>query len=207
MKIPRTGEMSSSMAVLGLVVQQPDTIAGVAYRLSETFPHAHWSAAAAHSNMPSLATQGLLRVIREGSLPTLDLYEATSAGVAEFYGWLVRSSPAPPALRDALQARLEFIELTGLPALVEMVRRDERMFTREYAAAHKRWKQITSMKVSPGGDGPEEAFRRELKVVQLADEADLWALQARRLRQLGGRLERVLERASGASREHELDDG
>lgn len=207
MKIPRTGEMSSSMAVLGLVVQQPDTIAGVAYRLSETFPHAYWSPAAAHSNMRSLGTQGLLHVIKEGSGPTLDLYEATSLGVAEFYGWLVQSSAAPPALRDALQGRLEFIERNGLPALVEMVRRDERMFTREYAAAHKRWKQFTSTRFRAGQDAPEEVFRRELKVVQMADEADLWALQARRLRQLGGRLEGVLERASGGSLGHEFGDG
>lgn len=81
MKIPRTGEMSSSMAVLGLVVQRPDTIAGVAYRLSEMFPRARWSAGAAHSSMPSLAEQGLLQVVQKGSAPTLDRYEATSVGV------------------------------------------------------------------------------------------------------------------------------
>lgn len=123
MKIPRTGEMSSSMAVLGLVVQQPDTIAGVAYRLSEVFPRARWSAGAAHSNMRSLAKQGLLQVVQEGSMPTLDRYEATHVGVAEFRRWLVQSSSLSPALRDALQARLEFVGLEELSALLETVRR------------------------------------------------------------------------------------
>src|SRR5450759_3173227 len=55
----RTGELSASMAILCLVVQQPDTVASVGLRLTETFPHARWSRNAAHGNLPSLAKQGL----------------------------------------------------------------------------------------------------------------------------------------------------
>jgi DNA-binding PadR family transcriptional regulator len=207
MKIPRTGEISSSMAVLGLVVQQPDTIAGVAYRLSEVFPRARWSAGAAHSSMPSLAEQGLLEVVQEGSVPTLDRYQATSAGISEFRRWLIQSSSLPPALRDALQARLEFVGLEELSALLETVREDERACTREYAAAHKRWRDFTHQKLRPGEDGAEQALRRELKLVQLADEVDLWGVQARRLQKLGGRLNSVLERAISVSTEDEFEDG
>jgi DNA-binding PadR family transcriptional regulator len=195
------------MAVLALVVQQSDTIAGVAYRLDATFPRAHWAPSTAHSNVRNLAEQGLLRVVREGPVPTLDLYEATPLGVGEFHRWLIWSSTMPPALRDALQARLEFVDLEGLSALVETIRKDERTFTSEYAAAHKRWKELTSRRLSPGEDSPEQAFRRELKVVQLADEADLWAMQARRLRQLCGRLEGILGRETGVRAEREFDDG
>lgn len=207
MKIPRTGEMSSSMAVLGLVVQQPDTIAGVAYRLSEMFPRARWSAGAAHSSVPSLAEQGLLQVVQKGSVPTLDRYQATSVGVTEFRRWLVQASSLPPALRDALQARLEFVELEELPALLETVRADERACTREYAAAHKRWKEFTHQTLRPGENDPEQVFRHELKIVQLADEVDLWGVQARRLQKLRGRLNSVWKQATGVSAEYEFDDG
>ena len=72
MQVPRTGEISSSMAVLGLVVQRPDTIAGVAFRLSQTFPRAYWSPGSGARQYADLAKRGLLRVVR-GVRVTLDL--------------------------------------------------------------------------------------------------------------------------------------
>jgi hypothetical protein len=45
----RTGELSASMAVLCLVVEQTDTVAGVGVRLARKFPDAWWSRNAAHN--------------------------------------------------------------------------------------------------------------------------------------------------------------
>lgn len=209
MKVPRTGEMSSSMAVLGLVVQRPDTIAGVAFRLSETFPRAHWSPGAAHSNMPNLAKQGLLRVVQKGQESTLDRYEATAEGIAEFSEWMVRSISLPPALRDGLQARLEFIELGEPVALLGMVREAQRGCRLEYAEAHKRWRAFTNL----GSRGeqedlmPNEVLSRGLKGIQLMDEVMLWGAQARRLTSLCDQLEGLLDRANIPSTEHRSSYG
>jgi DNA-binding PadR family transcriptional regulator len=189
--------MSASMAVLGLVVQRPDTIAGVAFRLSETFPRARWSPGAAHSNMPNLTKQGLLRVAQEGPEPTLDRYEATPRGVEEFRQWLARSSSLPPALRDGLQAKLEFIEFEELAGFIETVRKAERDCRSEYAAAHGRWKAFGSLG-SPDSapETTEEPLRHKLKAVQLVDEVMLWGAQAKRLASLRSQLESLLQETS-----------
>jgi hypothetical protein len=204
MKVPRTGEMSSSMAVLGLVIQRPDTIAGVAFRLSETFPRAYWSPGAAHSNMPNLAKQGLLHVVQKGPEPTLDRYEATATGIAEFRRWMVRSTSLPPASRDGLQARLEFIELGEPAALVEMVRESQRRCRLEYAEAHKRWKAFMNLRPHRERDDLEsqQALNHELRGIQLMDEVMLWGTQAKRLTNLCGQLEGLLGRADISSTEH-----
>jgi DNA-binding PadR family transcriptional regulator len=186
--------MSASMAVLGLVVQRPDTIAGVAFRLSETFPRARWSPGAAHSNMPNLAKQGLLRVSQEGPEPTLDRYEATPRGVDEFRRWLARSSSLPPALRDGLQAKLEFIEFQELAGFIETVRKAERDCRSEYASAHGRWKAFGSLG-SPE-PAPGQLLRHKLKAVQLVDEVMLWGAQAKRLASLRVQLENLLREAN-----------
>ncbi len=198
MQVPRTGEISSSMAVLGLVVQRSDTIAGVAFRLSETFPRAYWSPGAAHSNMRNLAKQGLLRVVSRGPEPTLDLYEATAEGIAEFDKWMVRLILLPPALRDGLQARLEFIELGKPAALLEMVREAQRRCRLEYAEAHKRWKAFTNL--SPGREretfDSEQMLSQGLKGIQLMDEVMLWGAEAKRLTSLCDQLEHLLGRVN-----------
>jgi DNA-binding PadR family transcriptional regulator len=187
--------MSASMAVLGLVVQRPDTIAGIAFRLSQTFPRARWSPGAAHTNMPNLAKQGLLRVSREGPEPTLDRYEATPRGVDEFRQWLARSSSLPPALRDGLQAKLEFIELNELAGFIETVRKAEHDCRSEYAAAHGRWKAFGGLG-SPDS-APDQLLRNKLKAVQLVDEVMLWGAQAKRLASLRSQLESLLTETNG----------
>jgi DNA-binding PadR family transcriptional regulator len=198
MQVPRTGEISSSMAVLGLVIQRPDTIAGVAFRLSQTFPRARWSPGAAHSNMPNLAKQGLLRVVSRGSESTLDLYEATAKGIAEFNKWMVRVISLPPALRDGLQARLEFIDRGEPVALLEMVREAQRGCRLEYAEAHKRWKAFTNLGARSQREDvtSEQALSHELKGIQLMDEVMLWGAQAKRLTNLCEQLEGLLGKAN-----------
>jgi DNA-binding PadR family transcriptional regulator len=189
--------MSASMAVLGLVVQRSDTIAGVAFRLNETFPRARWSPGAAHSNMPNLAKQGLLRISQEGPESTLDRYEATPSGIEAFRRWLAQSSSLPPALRDGLQAKLEFIDLEELAGFITTVRKAERDCKSEYAKAHGRWKAFVSLD-SPEL-APEQSLRHKLKSVQLIDEVMLWGAQAKRLASLRAQLEGLLKETSSST--------
>jgi hypothetical protein len=157
--------------------------------------------------MPNLAKQGLLRVARKGPEPTLDCYEATPEGVAEFRRWKSRTSSLPPALRDGLQARLEFAELQELSTLVEMVHEAEVDCRSEYAAAHGRWKAYTNLGPPPGPAGADELFTRKLRGIQLMDEVMLWGAQAKRLGRLSRQLEDLLEEAKGSLEEAGSENG
>jgi len=193
----RSGDLSASMAILGLLVQQPDTAAGIGIRLTELFPRAHWSRTTVHKNLPSLAKQRLVRLVSEGSEPALDRYEATAEGIIRFGQWVHQSTTLPPTVRDALQARLPFVELDGLMSLIEMVRRSEDAHRMEYAAAQGRVKTITrSMRRSRGAVD----WRAKLQFIQSGDEAMMLALMVRRLQRLGDELETLLEECSTAGR-------
>jgi hypothetical protein len=52
----RSGDLSASMAILGLLVQRSDTASGVGVRLTEMFPRAQWSRTSVHKNIPVLIT-------------------------------------------------------------------------------------------------------------------------------------------------------
>jgi hypothetical protein len=209
MKVPRTGEMSSSMAVLGLVIQRSDTIAGVAFRLNETFPRAYWSPGAAHSNMPNLAKQGLLCVVQKGLESTLDRYEATAKGIAEFSEWMVQSISLPPASRDGLQARLEFIELGEPVALLGIVREAQRGCQLEYAEAHKRWRAFTNLRPRHEQEDLmlDEVLNQGLDGIQLMDDVMLWGAEAKRLTSLYDQLEGLLKRVGISATENRAGDG
>jgi hypothetical protein len=73
----RKGDLSSTMAILGLLIQRPDSINGVKLRLTDRFPSAGWSRSIAHGAVPSLVERGFVRMARSGAEHSLDLYEAT----------------------------------------------------------------------------------------------------------------------------------
>lgn len=185
------------MAILGLLVQQPDTTAGVGVRLAELFPRAHWARNTVHNNMPSLIEQGLVRLVDKGSEASLDRYEATSAGAGRFRAWLHRSTVLSPTVRDALQGRLAFAERDELVSLIEMVRQSEDAHRMEFAAAQGRVKTvIRSMRRSHGGVD----WRLKLQFIQSGDEATLLGMMYKRLQRLGDELETLLEECSAAGR-------
>jgi DNA-binding PadR family transcriptional regulator len=105
------GETTPQMMVLGLVVQQADTIAGVGRRLADQFASASFPRGSAHNNLPRLADKGYVRLVEEGppGEATRDRYEATSEGIAYFRSWLCRTE-LPPVVRDAVQCKLELLE-------------------------------------------------------------------------------------------------
>jgi DNA-binding PadR family transcriptional regulator len=119
----RTGDPAPNMLTLGLVIQQADTIADVGRRLAEQFPSARFSKGTAHTNLPSLAKQGYVRLVEPGppGEPTLDRYEATPAGMQYFLQWLRRSS-LPVMVRDILQCKLEFLRPEDLAGFIRFAR-------------------------------------------------------------------------------------
>ena len=105
----RKGDLTASMAILGLVVREPDTLAGIRRRLTERFPHSAWSSSVAYADLESLAKQGLVRLTEAGEKRGEDGYEATPEGATRFREWLREASEAAPALHDPTRARLRVL--------------------------------------------------------------------------------------------------
>ena len=191
MPTPRTGDLSASLAVLGLLIERPDTVAGVRIRLEQRFPDAHWGRTAVDNNLASLVRQRHVQLAREGHRPTLSSYAATAAGVAHFRKWIRESVAVPPVLRDGLQGKLSFSTQDDLLALIETIRREKQAYRQRYATAHRRSLQMRRLQHhSAGGELGYDALVRG---VMVADEAKLWGLNVDRLGELLEALERLAE--------------
>ncbi len=188
----KTGDAAPQMLVLGLVVRQPDTVAGIGRRLADHFRVASFPKGSAHGNLPSLAKKGYVRLVAPGppDRPTLDRYEATPAGRDHFLEWL-RCTEVPVLVRDILQCKLELVEREDLASLVRFVHTLEEMFTDMCDAARVRvLKEQRSRRARAGGKPPD--WRQKLRSIQNKDEANLWSLMAQRLERLGEDLEELL---------------
>jgi DNA-binding PadR family transcriptional regulator len=195
---PRKGDLTASMAILGLVVQRADTVNGLGVRLVERFPHAQWSRSVAHNSLPSLEKQGLVRLVERGAERALDRYEATDDGIEEFRDWLRASSAAPLALRDAVHAKLELADEEDVPDLIAAIREEEEACAREFATASSRlnveW-QLRRLGSSPGSPRTPHAtdLGGRVRRALMTDEAMLWGMRARRLRRLRRELEDTID--------------
>jgi hypothetical protein len=175
------------MAILGLVIQQADTAAGVGARLVDRFPRARWSRSVAHNDLPSLAKQGLVVMVQPGAKPSLDRYEATPDGVQQFREWLRASSMAPPILRDALSAKLAFSEQQDLPELLQAIREEERICIAEFEAAQTRLNAARRLGQLGPANGSDWGGRVQSAI--MTDEAMMWGQRAKRLQCLRLELE------------------
>jgi DNA-binding PadR family transcriptional regulator len=187
------------MMVLGLVIQQQDTAAGVGRRLADQFASARFPRSSAHNNLPSLARQGLLRVVEQGSKRSLDRYEATPQGTARFREWLRESSPEPPALRDPLHAKLELCEEEDLLGLIEVIGEEEKACQQVYAAAHGR---LIARRHFEGTRTRDTAWAARLQGTLITDEAMMWGMRTKRLQRLREELEDIrdeLQRTRGGA--------
>jgi DNA-binding PadR family transcriptional regulator len=184
------GNPTPQLMVLGLVIQQSDTVAGVARRLTDQFEVARFPSGSAYDNMPSLALKGFVRLVENGppGEPTKDRYEATPSGVEHFRRWL-RSTELPPMIRDALQCKLEFAERADVAALIHLVREQEEVYTAAYDIARAR---VLREQRSRRAKAKPVNTRARLKVIQRKDEAALWGLMCKRLERLGDELEELL---------------
>jgi hypothetical protein len=183
----RSGDLSASMAILGLVIQEADTAAGVGARLVDRFPRARWSRSVAHNDLPSLARQGLVRLVERGPKPSLDRYKATPEGVEQFREWLRASSMGPPMLRDVLSAKLAFSAEEDLPGLLQAIREEERICVAEFEDAQMRLGAARRLGQLGPANGSDWAGRVQSAV--MTDEAMMWGQRAKRLQCLRQELE------------------
>jgi hypothetical protein len=170
------------MAILGLVIQKPDSVSGVGRRLAERFPQARFARNAAHNNLPSLRRQGLVRLVEGDGLHPLDRYEASPLGVERFREWMRASQAAVPVLRDGLRVTLECIaDEADLHIVREAVREQEHACLVEYEAAHARLRAAQRSRLrSAVADDWHAAVQNAL----LIDETMLWGQRAMRLKRL-----------------------
>jgi hypothetical protein len=160
------------MVVLGLFVEQPDTVGGIGIRVSQRFPDAHWARSLVYGCVPSLLRQDYVGLVTRGRTRALDRYGATSSGVAHFDKWVRESAVVPPVSRDALLGKLVFSARGDLPelipALIGTVRAELEGCAQKYKQVHHRHQEARGLRHRSG----EVAAAWEELV--LSYEAKLW---------------------------------
>ncbi len=179
------------MMVLGLVVQEADTVSGVSRRLAKDFKFARWSRSSADKNLPSLAREGKVRLVEQGAEPPLDRYEATPRGIGYFRGWL-RSAQMPLEIRDAVRGKLEFLGPKDLAALVEAVSEEREAYTSAASLAHGRLIEERDVRRRLRARKKPVPYEVKLQCIQYQDEATLLRLKAQRLEHLRESIEELL---------------
>jgi len=199
----RPGEVSASIAVLGLLVQQSDTVAGVRLRLDEEYPEARWQPNIVHNTMTSLVDQGLVDITASGRQRSLDHCEPTSKGKERIARWKHEPSVAPPE-RDDLRAKLKYVsDADELAARIRDIKDQEDACASEHKAALKRYLEARALgRLDPTGDQDLEVI---VRWALMTDEIRRWHSRLSDLK----RLRKALEDPYGRSDtlEVELDDG
>jgi hypothetical protein len=161
------------MAVLGLLVRQSDTVAGVRLRLDEEHPNACWSRNIVHNSLTSHLKTGFVRAVRSRPERLVDVYEVTSEGVEHFRRSLRESSAALPAQRDALRARLKYVEGEDeFWAAIRDIRKREELCMREGAAAVTRYKAARRLgRLTPSD---EQDWKTRVDRALMIDDVKSW---------------------------------
>jgi DNA-binding PadR family transcriptional regulator len=176
------------MAVLGLVIEEPEDASCVAQRLSERFRPARFAPSTAHMTLPRLEAQGLVRRVtapEDARDSAQGRYEATEEGIDRFREWLRTSPDGLPALREALHARIDLAQPEDLERVIEITDRERLACERECAAARGRLaeaRQVARFK------GTNVDWSEQVREVVMVDEAMIWAYRAARLERLHARL-------------------
>jgi hypothetical protein len=187
----RPGELPIGIAILGLLTIERDTIAGLGLRLQAQHPGGRWPRNAAHTSVPPLARRGLARVVRPGRERSLDLYEPTPDGAAHFHAWMRRPAAALPAQRDALLAKLAYVDSEAqLGRLLRELVLQENLCRREGEAAVTRYATARSL-AGAGGPGTSggPCLQTKVRRALAAEEASAWYERARRLSRLREQVE------------------
>ena len=181
-----TGELSASLAVLGLLIEEPDTPSRVGQRLAERFRSAQFAPSTAHMTLPRLESQGLVRLLpdpqHEEEESKRQRYEATDKGVERFRRWLRTAPDALPTMREALHARIDLARPEDLDRVIEIVTREQQACEREYASAHGRLAEARQM--NRGRDTTTANWPSLVREVVMIDEAMMWGSRATRLGRL-----------------------
>jgi len=174
------------MAVLGLLVQHSDTVGGLSLRLEGQHPNARWPRNIVHNTLTSHVRKDLVRVVGSGG--AAERYEATPAGVEHFREWLRKSAATVPTLRDALRAKLSYIEdEEQLAGAIRDIRKQEEWCVDEAETAQGRYRRAWRLgRLQSSG---KHDVRTRVRRVLMVDEVKLWLERAAALRRLRVSLE------------------
>jgi DNA-binding PadR family transcriptional regulator len=183
----RTSGLSAGEAMLGLVIEQPDSASRLGQRLVARFRSAQFTRSTGHNALNRLVRQGLVRVVLDAAGGE-ERYEATPRGVERFRSWLRSCSPAAPALREELQAKVAFCAPADLPELIEAIGAEERACANMFAAVHGRLSAAALLAPQPAA-AEAERWTELVQQAVLRDEAAMWGMRFKRLERLRARLE------------------
>ncbi len=186
-------ELPGSMAVLGIVIEQPnETVTQVAQCLDRRFARARFAPSTAHNTLPRLAHSG--RVHRTfqalAADSPKDRYEATAQGVEVFRSWMFEPPSGTPALRDAMYGRIELARLEDLPWLIKLARREEAVSDDLYQEAVARLRAHVQVRRRSPGDPLRQVREAVLYVdpMHWSSRSQRYALLARRLEEIAAEL-------------------
>lgn len=174
--------MTVPRAVLAVVVRKPGTLGSINDDLIEVLPEGRWEGNEAHKAVPRMEKEGLVCVGEgsSGEAAGLRWYEATQLGVEQHHDWMGEPAALPPALRDPLQAKLEFVQPRDLPGLHDAVREEEEACAAEYQRAHRLHLKVQHDRLR--GVSQSTGWEQKRLEAKLADEAVLWQFMALRLK-------------------------
>ena len=185
----RTVGLSAGEAVLGLVIEEPDSASQLGRRLVERFRSAQFTRSTCHNALSRLTRQGLVRVVDGEVADGEEHYEATPQGLEHFRAWLHSSSAMAPALREELQAKVAFCAPEDLPRLIDAIFAEERACASMFAATHGRLSAVALL--APKCATGAERWTDLAQQAVLRDEAAMWGMRFKRLERLRARLEQM----------------
>jgi DNA-binding PadR family transcriptional regulator len=176
------GDLTASLAILGLLIQQPDTPLNLRARLDREFPHGRWSRSIVHGNIPNLARMGLICRVQTGEKKSKDVYEATPKGVSACKEWLRDAATAPPPLRDAMLLWLEHSDESERPELIEALKELEEDAQKEFEWAQIRLNSERALGRLGPADGSD--WNGHMRDVALSELVNSWGERAMRLKRI-----------------------
>jgi DNA-binding PadR family transcriptional regulator len=192
MSTTKVGETSQKILCLGFVIQHEDTAQGVDRRMKRRFSSERFTRGIAHKSLPSLAEDGFLELVEEGTAQPLDRYRATPKGEELFYEWL-RQTELPPTVRDATQCKLEFYEMAELPEAIESLGEQQEAFGVATDIAHERLQEEKRARRERRRRGLPTDWRLELRIAKAKDAVKLGGMLTKRLKELRADLQQILD--------------
>jgi hypothetical protein len=193
-------ELPAHMAVLGLVIEQPNqTVSHIAQALDERFQRARFVQSTAHGTLPQMARGRSVRVrctyTAPGDERSMDRYAPTERGLKIFHAWMFQLPGGVPAIREALYGRLELARLEHLPRLIGIAREEERIATDLYAAASERVRKHEIRRRSGAARTTPGDYERKIRETLLYVDPLHWSSRAELFVVIAERLEEIAEEA------------
>ena len=183
-------EMSAGEIVLGLLLERPDTCYQLDKRMAARLGSAQFSRGAAAGAVKRLQERDLVRPVEDEDgtgLRVVDgrrktVYEATSAGVQHFKGWLRASTQTPP-VREELHAKIALWGSEDVSRLIEIVREAEMSCTLQLQELNRRARlERQRMEASE--------WELEMQLIVIAGEVTWWDSRIKWLQNMRLYLER-----------------